>query len=59
MKANRDVTRDDSQRRFLAQHSIVMLEQRWNQHALHLLHAAPCLQNMYFKPLYPFFVSYS
>ena len=30
MKANRGVTRDDSQRRFLAQHSIVMLEQRWN-----------------------------
>ena len=30
IKANRGVTRDDSQRRFLAQHSIVMLEQRWN-----------------------------
>ena len=25
-----DVTRDDAQRRFLAQHSVVMLEQCWN-----------------------------
>ena len=25
-----DFTRDDSQRRFLAQHSVAMLEQRWN-----------------------------